>query len=172
MTGTTQHPLPDTNTRNLRSLALAAAILVYLLIVAGGIVSATGSGGACPDWPTCLGSWTPPGEQSALIEYAHRGTTLLAVPLVLASAYLAWKRNQKDGSPLINRSLYAASGLMFIQILLGWAVSQAFAPSWLASLHLGLSLLTLAATLVAVTTLFYSSITPSQGLKSIQRSFR
>lgn len=172
MTGFTQHPLPDTNTRNLRSLALAAAILVYLLIVAGGIVSATGSGGACPDWPTCLGSWTPPGELSALIEYTHRGATLLAVPLVLASAYLAWKRNREDGAPLVNRSLYAASGLMLFQILLGWFVSQASTPDWLASLHLGLSLLTLAATLIAVTTLFYHSFTPMQGLKSIQRSFR
>ncbi len=169
MNGNLQHTSPKTDLSTLRNLALAAASLVFLLIVAGGIVSATGSGGACPDWPTCLGSWTPPGEQSALIDYAHRAVTLLAVPLILASAYLAWKNHQKDLSTLINRPLYIAAGLMLVQVLLGWAVSQAPGTSpWLSSLHLGLSLLTLAATLVAVVALFYRQ----QGSTARKLSFR
>jgi len=109
--------------RTLRYLVLSAAILVFLLIVAGGIVSATGSGGACPDWPTCLGSWSPPAELSARIDYAHRFLTFLAAMSILASALVAWKRLRVETPLLAKSALNIALVLMVVQIILGWAVS-------------------------------------------------
>ena len=80
----------------LRRLSAAAAISTLALVAIGGAVRATGSGDACPDWPRCFGRWIPPVEFHALVEYSHRLAAAIAGVLILATAWVAWRRARGD----------------------------------------------------------------------------
>ena len=122
----------------LRRATGLALVLTYALIVLGAWVRATGSGLACPDWPTCYGHLLPlPGEipsgagyayHQVMLEWAHR---LLAGailgPLILLIGWLAWRARREN--PRLPAYASALITLLLIQAGLG-GVSPA---GWLAS---------------------------------------
>ncbi len=128
----------------MRNLLLAASIATFVLIVLGGIVRVTESGGACPDWPTCFGGFTPPASQSALLDYLHRLATVLAGALLMVAGLAAWRG--REASRWVWVPLLAAIVFMGLQVLLGAVIALDLLPAveqWSSALHLSLSLLVL-----------------------------
>jgi heme A synthase len=141
-----------------RRLAAAAAFLTLVLIVAGGLVTNTDSGLACPDWPTCFGSPIPKMVGGVAVEHTHRliatavglctvglciGTLprrlwlLLCgvfAPLLLGSAFAAARSQQPDGA------LPTVPVLLVLVAFAGcaWIFTKARATGRLAVLALGL----------------------------------
>jgi protoheme IX farnesyltransferase len=125
--------------RRFQTLAIATTAATFLLIAVGGLVRATGSGDACPDWPTCFGRWVPPLEYHTLIEYSHR---LLATVvgllglLLLGETLLHYRRVRQVWVPVV-----AAAVLFATQAVLGGLVVLHGLNAWLVTAHLATSML-------------------------------
>src|SRR6516164_8521582 len=66
--------------------AVIARVALVALTLSGAAVRLTGSGLGCPTWPKCYGSYYPPLNTHAVIEFSNR---VVSVPVVLAAG-LAW----------------------------------------------------------------------------------
>jgi heme A synthase len=157
--------------RRFTTLAWAAAICTYLLIILGGVVRITGSGLGCGDhWPLCNGHFFPPLDDiGTVIEWSHRLVAALVSVLVVALALYGWflarQRSRDPGDPGLapgvrkSRAAFVALGLLVLQILLGAITVKLELPAWTVILHLGTAMLLLA-TLLIIATGSRSSLNP------------
>jgi cytochrome c oxidase assembly protein subunit 15 len=129
----------------LHRLALAAALVAFIVIVLGAYVRLSHAGLGCPDWPGCYGQLTWPTEAHEVVaanaafpdrpvetdkawkEMAHRYLAGTLVLLVLAINILAWRSRTV---PAGLRGLTAALlGLILFQAALGmWTVTLKLLP--------------------------------------------
>lgn len=159
-----------------RYLLLISVIGTFLLILMGSILRVTESGGACLDWPTCFGQWTPPVgwaqlDQNVSLDYLHRLMTVMVAPFVFATAVLAWRRH--NDVIWVKRLLIIAVVLMGVQVILGGAVAlrgNGIELYWLSPIHLGLSLLILGCLIAATVIEYYVDVKNSQIRRLVFRS--
>ncbi len=101
-----------------------ALISTYVLMVFGGIVTSTGSGLGCPDWPLCYGTFNPPPKMDAWIEWGHRLLGANAGLFILLSFISVW-RNYR-GLPRFTISV--ALIMLIVEVILGGVVVLREAP--------------------------------------------
>ncbi len=126
--------------RWLIGLAYVATIVMFLVMIAGSLVTKTESGMGCGNsWPLCNGKWVPEYTISSMIEYMHRMITGVAGIVVAAFSLLAWWSNRG------NREVKAIAlfGIFFIVVESALGAAAVIKPqsSPVLALHFGFSLL-------------------------------
>src|SRR3990170_4736817 len=79
------------DTTKLNTILGVTILFLYFLMVMGTFVTSTGSGLACPDWPLCYGSVTPPLKLSIWFEWGHRLLGGITGLLIITSTLLVWR---------------------------------------------------------------------------------
>jgi len=102
--------------RGMHRFAVATACATFGLVIAGGLVTSTGSGLAVPDWPLSYGQVMPPMVGGILYEHGHRMVATLVGCLTVILAVWLWRREERAWVRIAG---LAALGAVVLQGVLG-----------------------------------------------------
>jgi heme A synthase len=128
-------------------LGRVTVVSVLALMTLGNVVSATGSGLACPDWPLCHGRLVPPLQADVLIEWGHRLAAAVTSVLLVVTIVLCMRRAAGTAARRVGAALLV---LLAGQIALGGVTVLLRLPHLVSTAHLVNALLILAGLLLLV----------------------
>lgn len=102
--------------KNLHRFSLFTALSTFCLVIAGGLVTSTGSSLAVPDWPLSYGTVMPPMVGGILYEHGHRMIATFVGLLTVILAVWLWKKEERRWVKVLG---IAALGVVITQGLLG-----------------------------------------------------
>ena len=116
----------------LHRFALCTAIATFVLLIAGGLVTSTGSGLAVPDWPLSYGTWFPPMVGGILYEHGHRMVAAVVGLMILALDL--WLKRTEPRRWVQHLGDSALAGVI-LQALLGGATVLLMLPPQISIAH-------------------------------------
>jgi heme a synthase len=122
------------------------AVCVFLLLVAGALVTSTESGLAVPDWPLSYGRLMPPMVGGILYEHGHR--LIAAAVSALVGLELGAVLFFLEGKKAVKVLAAAAFGAILLQALLGGLTVILLLPPAVSSAHAALAEIVFALTAV------------------------
>jgi cytochrome c oxidase assembly protein subunit 15 len=131
--------------------AWAAVVANIVIVLTGGLVRLTGSGLGCPTWPRCTDDSFVPHRAlgtHGVIEFGNRMLTYVLIAVVVATFVAVW-RWAGSTTELRRLALLIALGVPFQGVIGGITVLTDLNP-WIVSLHLLLSMLLVAASILLV----------------------
>jgi len=130
----------------LRVATRSVAFGVFLLLVAGALVTSTESGLAVPDWPLSYGKVMPPMVGGILYEHGHR--LIAAVVSTLVGLELGALLFFLEGKRTVKLLAAAAFGAILLQAVLGGLTVLFLLPPAISSAHAALAEIVFALTAV------------------------
>jgi cytochrome c oxidase assembly protein subunit 15 len=112
--------------------AAFTVLSTLFLIVAGGLVTSTGSGLAVPDWPLSYGMLMPPMVGGIFYEHGHR---MVATFVGFLTTVLAVWTARTEARPAVRRLAWVALGLVIAQGLLGGLTVRFLLPAPISIAH-------------------------------------
>jgi len=100
----------------LHLFARLTAGAAFFLLIAGGLVTSTGSGLAVPDWPLSFGQFFPPMVGGVFFEHGHR---VIAGAVGLLTFTLGFWIHKKESRPWVKILAYVACAAIVLQAILG-----------------------------------------------------
>jgi len=120
----------------LHRYALVTAGCTFILLLAGALVTSTGSSLAVPDWPLSFGKFFPPMTGGVLFEHGHRmvAGTVSILMLGLAVATQLWEKRS-----WVKVLAWTAMGVIILQAVLGGVTVLLHLPTQVSVAHAGLA---------------------------------
>lgn len=132
----------STTTSALKILLWTTVSVTFFLMTWGNLVSAAGAGLACPDWPLCHGTITPPARWDIVLEWGHRTIAAIASVLIIFSFFQVWRKSKTVPglAPLQSIGKFILA-LLGVQILLGGITVLLELSALISTIHLTTALL-------------------------------
>lgn len=110
----------------------SVAASTFLLIVAGGLVTSTGSGLSVPDWPLSYGQFFPPMVGGIRFEHTHRVIAGIVALMTAVMAVLLWRYERREWVRILG---FIALSAVLLQALLGGLTVIFLLPDWISIAH-------------------------------------
>lgn len=121
----------------LHRYALFTAFCTFILVIAGGLVTSTGSGLAVPDWPLSYGMFFPPMIGGILYEHGHRMVAGTVGLMTFGLAFWLW---WKEPRPWVRTLGFVAVVAVLAQAALGGITVLLLLPTPVSVGHAGLAM--------------------------------